>query len=75
MDKQTNELDRIIIGVREWAVDSVWTKGIGLDRWTAQGVVLPDTKIVLEEARKLEDFVLRKLPQFLSYLPVKEEII
>ena len=72
MDKQTNELDRIIIGVREWTVETVFRLGMGMDRWLAKEGEMPDTKTVLEEARKLEDFVLREFPQFLSYLPVKE---
>jgi len=69
MDKQTNELDRIIIGVREWAVETIMRQEIAL------GFNYMNIKSILVSAQELEDFVLRKLPQFLSYLPVKEEIV
>ena len=59
MNKEINELDRMTVGVREWAVDSIWTKGMGLDRWLVGAGKIPDTKIVLEEAAKLEEYVLR----------------
>ena len=67
MNKQTNELDRMIVGVREWAVEKTL-------RDTGYSGTVVDTKEILEYAQKLEDFVLREFPQFLSYLPVKEEI-
>ena len=69
MDKQTNELDRIVIGVREWAVETIMRQEI------APSFNYMNIKSILVSAKELEDFVLRKLPQFLSYLPVKEEIV
>ena len=58
MNKEINELDRLTVGVREWAVETVFKLGMGLDRWLIQGNKVPDTKIVLEEATKLEEYVL-----------------
>ena len=59
MNKEINEFDRIVIGVREWSVKTVFELGMGMDRWMAEGVILPDTPVVLEEAAKLEEYVLR----------------
>ena len=59
MDKEIQDLDRIVIGVREWSVETVFRLGLGLDRWLAKAGEVPDTKIVLEEATKLEEYVLR----------------
>ena len=63
MDKNISDNDRIVIGVREWAIDSVFTKGFGLDRW-----LQPDQKekrinadVVVEIATELEKYVLREI--------------
>jgi len=57
MDKIIDS-DRIIIGVREWAVETIFKLGMGLDRWLVNPDKVPDTKVVLEEAEKLEKYVL-----------------
>ena len=58
MNKDINELDRLTVGVREWAVETIFRLGLGLDRWLVKSGEVPDTKIVLEEATKLEKYVL-----------------
>ena len=65
MDKNINDNDRIIIGVREWAVDSVFTKGFGLDRWliTEEDVKKINAKVIVEIAKELEEYVLRDVGQ------------
>jgi hypothetical protein len=65
MDKNINDNDRIIIGVREWAIDSVFTKGFGLDRWlliTEEDKKI-DAKAVVGVAQELEEYVLRDIGQ------------
>ena len=58
MDKQTNELDRIIIGVREWAIQTV----LG-DKWI-EGNLVKDvrdggtTESMVKIAKELEEYVL-----------------
>ena len=56
-----NDYGRIIIGVREWAVDAVFTKGFGLDRWllTTEQDKKIDAGVVVGIARELEEFVLK----------------
>ena len=60
MDKNINDNDRIIIGVREWAVDTVFIKGFGLDRWllVTEADKKIDAKVVVEIAQELEEYVL-----------------
>jgi len=57
MDKEINELDRIVIGVREWAVVTVFSKGLEADRWLNHEKI-PDAKVVCELAKNLEEYVL-----------------
>ena len=57
MDKNINDDDRIIIGVREWAIETVFTKGLEADRWY-QHDKIPDTKAVCELASQLAEYVL-----------------
>ena len=61
MNKNINDNDRIIIGVREWAVDSVFTKGFGLDRWLQddEHTKKINAGVVVELAAKLEGYVLK----------------
>jgi len=61
MDKNIDDNDRIIIGVREWAVDSVFTKGFGLDRWliNTDEVKMIVASVVVGIAKELEEYVLR----------------
>lgn len=58
MDKNINDEDRIVIGVREWAVETVlgdkWV-GTNLVKQKGKGV----TKDIVEAAAKLEEYVLR----------------
>ena len=60
MNKNINDDDRIIIGVREWAVDTVFIKGFGLDRWllVTEADKKIDAKVVVEIAQELEEYVL-----------------
>jgi len=60
MNKNINDDDRIIIGVREWAVDTVFIKGFGLDRWLliTEADKKIDAKVVVEIAQELEEYVL-----------------
>ena len=48
MNKEINELDRMIVGVREWAVQE-----------TAEGLGFVEVDSLLECAKKLEEYVLR----------------
>jgi len=61
MNKNINDNDRIIIGVREWAVETIFRLGMGMDRWLHNEDAMPDTKTVLEEATKLEEYVVREI--------------
>ena len=63
MDKEINDKDRIIIGVREWAVDSVFMKGFGLDRWllSDERSKKIDAGVVVKIAKTLEEYVLRDI--------------
>ena len=61
MDKNINDNDRIIIGVREWAVETIFKLGMGMDRWLQKEGAMPDTKTVLEEATRLEEYVVREI--------------
>ena len=58
MDKNINDNDRIIIGVREWAVQEVlnWNDGVllGEDK-------IKRTDILTGIAQKLEEYVLRDI--------------
>ena len=60
MNKNIIDDDRIIIGVREWAVDTVFIKGFGLDRWllVTEADKKIDAKVVVEIAQELEEYVL-----------------
>ena len=60
MNKNIIDDDRIIIGVREWAVDTVFIKGFGLDRWLliTEADKKIDAKVVVEIAQELEEYVL-----------------
>ena len=58
MDKNINDNDRIIIGVREWAIETVLEKGLALDRWLQKGEVSIDGESVIEQAGKFEEYVL-----------------
>ena len=63
MYKEINEFDRMIVGVREWAVETIFRLGLEVDRWLTEPGEMPDTKIVLEEATKLEKYVLKDIPE------------
>jgi hypothetical protein len=61
MDKNINELDRLIVGVREWAVETVMG-----DKWVGRNLVkeaqkTENTSAIVETATKLEEYVLRGL--------------
>ena len=58
MNKEINELDRMTIGVREWAVETILTKGLEMDRWLRPESP-PNTGTVCELATQLEEYVLR----------------
>ena len=58
MDKNINDNDRIIIGVREWALQTV----LG-DKWVGRNLVeeakeTGNTKAIVETATELEGYVL-----------------
>jgi len=58
MDRNINDNDRIVIGVREWAIEKVYEKG-------------DDVEIRLKTASKLEEFVLRDIGGTTSFQPDK----
>lgn len=63
MNKEINEQDRIIIGVREWAVQEVIKDGLEMDKWLSyerRGNPI-DAVYVCEVAQKLEGYVLRDI--------------
>ena len=55
MNKNIDDNDRIVIGVREWAIHEVFQEGFGLDRWLASTI---DASVVVEIAKELEKYVL-----------------
>ena len=61
MNKEINELDRMIIGVREWAIQTAVGDPF-IDRNLAKGVREGgSTKELLKVAGELEEFVIREI--------------
>ena len=56
MNKEINELDRMIIGVREWALQQI------LDEAWKRREAARDLDEAIAEAKKLEEYVLRDIP-------------
>lgn len=65
MNKEINEFDRIIIGVREWAVGETLRQG----HFVGQGV---DT--ATDYALKLEEYVLRGIKEDKGFMPDKTHL-
>jgi hypothetical protein len=57
MDKNIDDNDRIVIGVREWAIQEILRDGLQMDRWNRPNSP-PDTKAICEIAKRLEEYVL-----------------
>ena len=72
MYKEINELDRMTIGVREWAVETILTKGIEADRWY-QSDKIPNTEVVCKLATKLEEYVVGEIGKKPSFQPEFKE--